>query len=473
MVSPPRGRKEVLVTVGIIERSSVVSAIEREVLRGGQVFVVVPFIRDVHPTRMQLKSWMPSLRFLDAHGEHADLEERIDAFTKGNYDVLIATTVIENGIDMPNVNTIVVYEADRFGMSTLYQLRGRVGRSTTQAYACFLTNRTTITLEAETRLTYLKTFTALGSGYDLSRRDMEMRGYGSLFGADQSGSQDVGLDFQAQILSQAVKKLKEEYVLACADCHMELNTSMERWGVARLGAVPQAEDWSALCRWETALQQEIINKFLPEANNSGTSSTSGSSNFVFANGIAGWNADKEMLHRRLLAAGSISALARLSREWGLAGTYHPAIIELAKRSLVRVACRSLGISRATSTADGRGGIVIEMISGSINRHKFDTILEPAIPEDLRQHVSYTSDNATACGTLTFKSVGDGGAAAGGGLIAPELLALLVPLARRADLAISGALRSTDVSEVRVRKKKKAREAKGGTAAPATAAAQMY
>ena len=448
MVSPPRGRKEVLVSVGVIERALVVTAIEREILRGGQVFVVVPFIRDVQPTRAQLKSWMPSLRFLEAHGEHLDLEDRIDSFTKGDYNVLVATTVIENGIDMPNVNTILVYEADRFGMSALYQLRGRVGRSTQQAYAYFLTNKTSITIEAETRLTYLKTFTALGSGYDLSRRDMEMRGYGSLFGADQSGSQDVGLDFQAQILAQAVEKLKQEHVLACADCRMDLNTTMERWGVAKLGVVPQPEDWSALCRWETALQQEIINKFFPPSEANSTSSSS----VIFANDIACWDSGKEALHRRLLAAGSINSLVRLSREWGLSASYHPAIIELAKRSLVRVACRSLGISTATAI----GGGVIEMVGGSINQHKFDTILEPAIPDNLRSQLSYSFDNATASGTLTFhsSSIGDGGAATGG-LIAPDLLALLVPLARRADLAIAGALQNTDVSaEAKVRKKAK-------------------
>lgn len=189
-------------------------AIEKERAREGQVFVIVPFVKNVGPTRERLEELIPDLRVIEAHGQHEDLEDRIDAFSSTRADVLVATTVVENGIDMPNVNTIIVLDADRFGMSALYQLRGRVGRSSRQAFALFMTNKTSLTVEAETRLTYLRTFTRLGSGYDLSRRDMDMRGYGTIFGSEQSGTKDVGVDLQAVLLKNALEELKKSFILS-------------------------------------------------------------------------------------------------------------------------------------------------------------------------------------------------------------------------------------------------------------------
>ena len=168
MTSAPKGRKEVKVHVDInndngsgtnsdysINEVMVIEALENEIKRNGQIFVVVPFVRDVVPMRKYLEELLPTLegRIMEAHGRHDDLEHRIDSFAHlnydsdssdsssgiPNYDVLIATTVIENGIDMPNVNTIIIFRADHFGMSALYQLRGRVGRSTRQAHAYFIT----------------------------------------------------------------------------------------------------------------------------------------------------------------------------------------------------------------------------------------------------------------------------------------------------------------------------------------------
>ena len=118
--------------------------------------------------------------------------------------VLIATTVVENGIDMPNVNTIIVLDADRFEMSTLYQLRGRVGRSTRQAYAHFMTRKDKILTRESGRAHVLGDTYCHGQRLDLARRDMEMRGVGTVFGASQSGSRDVGLDFQSKILELAL-----------------------------------------------------------------------------------------------------------------------------------------------------------------------------------------------------------------------------------------------------------------------------
>lgn len=156
MNSPPSGRKEVKVTVGRDEDEVIISAITQEIGREGQVFVVVPFVSDVRPTCERIEDLVAGVRVIEAHGRHEDLEDRIDAFSRRQADVLVSTTVIENGIDMPNVNTIVVLSANRFGMSSLYQLRGRVGRSSAQAFAYFLHNATSLSVEAETRLIYLK-----------------------------------------------------------------------------------------------------------------------------------------------------------------------------------------------------------------------------------------------------------------------------------------------------------------------------
>jgi len=156
MSAAPEGRLEVKVSVGFDNDVVITKAITDEISRGGQVFVVVPFVRDIDPAKARLLSLLPNVKVIEAHGQHDDLETRIEAFTARRGDVLLATTVIENGIDMPNVNTIIVLEADRFGMSALYQLRGRVGRSTRQAFAYFMTNKTALTVEAEARLIYIK-----------------------------------------------------------------------------------------------------------------------------------------------------------------------------------------------------------------------------------------------------------------------------------------------------------------------------
>jgi len=211
MSTPPKGRLEVNVTVcNKIDSALIQRAVRAEIARGGQVFLVTPQIQFIPAICKLLGEILPDVKYTIAYGGMKDLEDRFDDFysERQGSKILIATTVIENGIDMPNVNTIIVLDADCFGMSALYQLRGRVGRSTRQAYAYFMTNKTSLTVDSEERLTNLATFTALGSGYDLSRRDMETRGFGNIFGKDQSGAADVGLDLQSRILNKAVDELK-------------------------------------------------------------------------------------------------------------------------------------------------------------------------------------------------------------------------------------------------------------------------
>jgi hypothetical protein len=142
-------------------------------------------------------------------------------------------------------------------MSTLYQLKGRVGRGLRQAYAYFLTSNSTITTEAEQRLTYVKTFTALGSGYDLARRDMEMRGHGTVFGEEQSGAWDIGLDLQASMLSAAVEAIQQELIMCAPDTRVEVGDELEALGV-RVGPLPAAADVNAISRWEARLTEEVV-----------------------------------------------------------------------------------------------------------------------------------------------------------------------------------------------------------------------
>jgi transcription-repair coupling factor (superfamily II helicase) len=262
--SPPKGRLEVVVNVCKDDDIVMRDAINMEIERGGQCFVVVPFVVDVTPVCDRLKKLIPGIRLIEAHGRHDDLEDRIDSFTRRSADVLVATTVIENGIDMPNVNTIIVLQANRFGISTLYQLRGRVGRSNRQAYAHFMTNATSLSVEAETRLLYLKSMTALGSGYELSRRDMEMRGSGTVFGTDQSGAKDVGLDLQAVILKKAVDALKTELIIGVPESKIEIGLSIETEYITQIGDMPSSEDVNALASWEANLAECIIKKYFVE-----------------------------------------------------------------------------------------------------------------------------------------------------------------------------------------------------------------
>jgi len=180
--------------------------------RGGQAFVVVPRIGMIDDAAWMLEEEVPGLRITIAHGRmgRGQAEENVNQFAKGEADVLLATTVIENGIDIPSVNTMVVLRAESFGMSTLYQLRGRVGRSNVQAYALLMYEEGEggVSEGAMLRLKAMEDLQELGSGFDLASRDLEIRGAGSLFGVEQSGmAGKVGFDLYMRMLRKAIKKL--------------------------------------------------------------------------------------------------------------------------------------------------------------------------------------------------------------------------------------------------------------------------
>ncbi|MEG0156997.1 MAG: TRCF domain-containing protein, partial [Anaerovoracaceae bacterium] len=191
-------------------------AIERELDRGGQVYIIYNRVSGVHKIAKHIDTLVPGRRIVVGHGRMAEgsLEDVMMEVMDGEADILVATTIIESGIDIPNVNTIIVIDSDRFGLSQLYQLRGRVGRSTRMAYA-YLTHKPNKVLSevAEKRLRAIKEFTEFGAGFKISMRDLEIRGAGNLLGSEQHGHMvNVGYELYCKLVDDAVKALKGEVV---------------------------------------------------------------------------------------------------------------------------------------------------------------------------------------------------------------------------------------------------------------------
>ncbi|HSJ37149.1 MAG TPA: TRCF domain-containing protein, partial [Planococcus sp. (in: firmicutes)] len=182
----------------------------REMARGGQVFYLYNRVEDMTRKVEEVQALVPEARVGHAHGQmtETELESVILGFLEGDYDVLVTTTIIETGIDIPNVNTLIVHNADRMGLSQLYQLRGRVGRSSRVAYAYFMYQRDKVLTDvAEKRLMAIKEFTELGSGFKIAMRDLTIRGAGNLLGSQQHGFIDsVGFDLYSQMLQDAIEE---------------------------------------------------------------------------------------------------------------------------------------------------------------------------------------------------------------------------------------------------------------------------
>lgn len=210
--TPPANRFPVQTYVMEYSGALVREAIEREMARGGQVFYLYNRVEDMAKRVEEIQLLVPDARVGFAHGKmtESELESVILAFLDGDYDVLVTTTIIETGMDIPNVNTLIVHNADRMGLSQLYQLRGRVGRSNRVAYAYFMYQRDKVLTEvAEQRLQAIKEFTELGSGFKIAMRDLSIRGAGNLLGAQQHGFIDsVGFDLYNQLLEEAIDERK-------------------------------------------------------------------------------------------------------------------------------------------------------------------------------------------------------------------------------------------------------------------------
>lgn len=212
--TPPRNRLPIRTEILQWADDVLREALLRELERGGQAFIVTDRIHDMDKLMMKVKMLVPTLRIAMAHGqmESDHLEDVMEGFLERKFDVLIATKIIESGLDIPNANTMIIEHADNFGLAELYQLRGRVGRSNTQAY-CFLLIPPPHTLSrtALRRLQALEEYTDLGSGFQLAMRDLEIRGAGNLLGGEQSGFiMDMGFELYQKILDEAVTELRHE-----------------------------------------------------------------------------------------------------------------------------------------------------------------------------------------------------------------------------------------------------------------------
>jgi transcription-repair coupling factor (superfamily II helicase) len=214
--TPPHDRLPVETIVTQYDERVIRDAIQREINRGGQVFFLHNRVMTIDTMAQKLKTLLPNARIVVGHGQmdSDDLEEVMTQFVNGEADILLSTTIIESGLDIPNANTIIIDRADRFGLSDLYQLRGRVGRYKHQAYAYLLLPRhASLVADVRKRISAIKQYSTLGSGFKIAMRDLEIRGAGNLLGAEQSGHiTAVGFDLYCQLLKQSVASLKGEKV---------------------------------------------------------------------------------------------------------------------------------------------------------------------------------------------------------------------------------------------------------------------
>jgi transcription-repair coupling factor (superfamily II helicase) len=216
IATPPPNRQPIYTTVSTFDVARIREWIYNELKRNGQVYFVHDRVESIGKLADYLNKHIPDIKIGIAHGQmkSSQLEEVIHGFLSRKYDVLLSTKIIESGLDIPNVNTIIINRADRFGLAELHQLRGRVGRSTRQAFAYFIVpSLSGITKKAMRRLQAIEEYTEIGSGFNLSMRDLEIRGAGNLLGKEQSGFiNEIGFDLYIKMIDEAVEELKyQEY----------------------------------------------------------------------------------------------------------------------------------------------------------------------------------------------------------------------------------------------------------------------
>jgi len=215
MTTPPPNRYPVQTELITLDDEDIIKeAIDLEMERNGQVFIVNNRIDMLPRIERRIHKLCPEARIITAHGQMpaSEIEERLEAFINYDYDILISTTIIESGVDIPNVNTILIFSAQQYGLADLHQLRGRVGRSNRKAYCYLITpERELLTADARRRLEALSTFAELGAGFNLAMQDLDIRGAGNMLGAEQSGFiADLGYETYQRILNEAVEELREE-----------------------------------------------------------------------------------------------------------------------------------------------------------------------------------------------------------------------------------------------------------------------
>ena len=227
--TPPQNRLPIKTYVGEYNEQTVKNAITNELDRDGQVFYLYNRVETIEEFKLELQKLVPHARIAVGHGQLSEkqLEDVIVGFDNHESDILLCTTIIENGLDIPNANTIIIHEADKLGLAQMYQLRGRVGRSEKQAYCyCFYKKNKELSEEASERLKAIREFTTLGSGYRIAMRDVEIRGVGNILGTKQHGHMiNVGFDTYCQLLEETVNELKGEKVKANKPAIVDINVT--------------------------------------------------------------------------------------------------------------------------------------------------------------------------------------------------------------------------------------------------------
>ena len=226
ITTPPPLRRPIKTHLAALDEEAVRSAIRQELDRGGQIFYVVPRVEGIEDVAEGLRLMIPGLRLLVAHGQMAEgeLESAMVAFNAGEADLMLCTTIVESGLDIPRVNTILIEDAHKFGLAQLYQLRGRVGRSGIQAHAwLFYPGDASLSDAARQRLRAIQEFAQLGSGYQLAMRDMEIRGVGNLLGVEQSGQMEtIGFDLYMEMLQESLAEIQGQDIPAVDDTQIDL-----------------------------------------------------------------------------------------------------------------------------------------------------------------------------------------------------------------------------------------------------------
>jgi transcription-repair coupling factor (superfamily II helicase) len=229
ITTPPPLRRPIKTHLASLDEEAVRSAIRQELDRGGQVFYVVPRVEGIEEVAGGLRQMLPGLRLLVAHGQmpEGELESAMVAFNAGEADVMLCTTIVESGLDIPRVNTILIEDSQKFGLSQLYQLRGRVGRSGIQAHAwLFYPGDASLSDAARQRLRAIQEFAQLGSGYQLAMRDMEIRGVGNLLGVEQSGQMEtIGFDLYMEMLQEELAEIRGQDIPAVDDTQIDLSVT--------------------------------------------------------------------------------------------------------------------------------------------------------------------------------------------------------------------------------------------------------
>jgi transcription-repair coupling factor (superfamily II helicase) len=224
--TPPPSRRPINTHLSPYNPEAIRTAIRNELDRGGQVFYIVPRVEGIEKISSALNEMIPNVRIMIAHGqlEDSELETTMLSFSNGEADLLLCTTIVESGLDIPRVNTIIIEDAQRFGLAQLYQLRGRVGRSGIQAHAwLFYPSKGELTDTARARLRAIQEFAQLGSGYLLATRDMEIRGVGNILGAEQSGQMEIiGFELYMEMLQEALKEIQGQEIPKVEDTQIDL-----------------------------------------------------------------------------------------------------------------------------------------------------------------------------------------------------------------------------------------------------------